>query len=440
MIVADARRLPYGTQTAHMACCSPPYYQKRRYAGVESVAWPEVSYSPMPGLPPVDIPAVTADCDPPEAGLLGLEPDPFAYIGHLILVAREVWRVMRDDGVFCVNIGDTYASGGRGGNQQTRSRQFHGVVASGTDHCEPIKPALSYKPKDLMGIPWRLAFALLADGWILRSRMPGGVEMRPDVIWTKNAMPESVRDRPSVDFEDVFIFSKTKRYFWDQENGRAPGVTDDRPRSTWEERRISEPDRRGDPAESNHVTQTATLASRTGANMRASWKINTEPTNEDHYAAWPRELVRRLIRIGTSDQGCCSTCGAQWVRRVKKQRLLDGMPTEIGSWKVDEGTNGAQGVGHWRFGTSTQDLGFAPGCSCCGEPAPCRVLDPFSGIGRTGEVCYETGRIYMPAELSIGYATIQEQRLREHRAVKRGEALVQKQMSKIEGPLFSEAS
>ena len=508
MIVANALRLPYADASAHMAATSPPYYQKRRYAGVEPMEWPAVSYSPMPGLPPVKVPKVTAEqiAETPEqvayrelrdalrddarmgsrryaealaawllllgllgsplriqleeppltpgqlAGILGLEPDVFAYIGHLVLVFRETWRVLRDDGILCVNIGDTYCGGRSGPQGKTGQRSDRRFTAEGLGQGA----AAGYKRKDLMGIPWRLAFALIADGWTLRSRMPGGVEMRPDVIWSKNAMPESVRDRPSVDFEDVLIFSKSRRYCWDQMNAKISAVTDDRPRSCWADR--DEPQRRGDPGESGHVTRTATLASANRANLRTSWRINTEPTKEKHYAAWPRELARRLIRIGTSDKGCCPECGAQWVRE-KTQRLPVTTSAAIGGdpARQDGGTRerdptgagGNQLARRWVAGST-----WAPSCSCHGPglkngwpPIPCRVLDPFSGIGRTGEVCYETGRTYMPAELSIGYAEIQRRRLEEKRpqlevererleAAAAGEVLGRGKVGGFDGPLF----
>ncbi len=420
MIVANALGLPYADRSAHMSATSPPYYQKRMYSGVAPSHWPEVSYSPMPGLPQITIPAGD--------DLLGLEVDPFAYIGHLVLIAREVWRVVRDDGVFCVNIGDTYSGsrcGPQGATGERSGRGFSYERSSST-----VSNGL--KQKDLMGIPWRIAFALQADGWTLRSRMPGGHEMRPDVIWTKNAMPESVRDRPSVDFEDVFIFSKSKRYFWDQENGRSAyrpmggqhgggfqGQEQMKPRG-----------KNGD----HH----ARFYGAAGANMRASWKINTEPTKEEHYAAWPRELVRRLIRVGTSDKGCCPECGAQWVRQTERA----GGKTNPRSGRAQVGATGGAISGCTEFSTLSGGqaqrftVGWSPSCDHEAEPVPCSVLDPFSGIGRTGEVCYELGRRYMPAEISAEYAAIQSARLSGHVAVKTGDGLPPRQARLISGPLF----
>ncbi len=500
VICATAAALPYADKSVHICCTSPPYYAKRSYQGVEPTLWPPISYSPMPGLPPVEIPAVTAEViaesedqrrfrewlesgepivlilllvllnsarglrlvPPPLtqgqlSGLLGLEPDPFMYIGHLVHVFREAWRVLRDDGILCVNIGDSFCS-----KPGTPTAESIGKLSVGATELEfrarlTVPPGL--KPKDLMLIPARLALALCADGWTLRSRMPGGVEMNPTVIWTKNAMPESVRDRPSVDFEDVFIFSKSRRYCWDEMNARVrtSGTAHSRGSGDYP---------KPDPSNGIYKLQREPIPTR---NIRASWRINTEPTSERHYAAWPRELVRRLVRIGTSDRGCCPDCGSQWVRVVERQTLVDGRRVEKGAISRRNGIDHSKfedSPGHGRISFSSRTSGWSPSCSCrdpepcalcegsgdpCGRggtcracggigaypPVPCSVLDPFSGIGRTGEVCYETGRVYMPAEISIGYAAIQARRLEDHVAVSQREALPPRQTASFAGPLFA---
>lgn len=496
MLVADARRLPYPDGSAHMAATSPPYYMKRRYAGVLPSEWPPVTYRPMPGLPEVFVPAVRhkprplllpieggsvggcrrgwddADTiwidDTPDAGILGLEPDPLAYIGHLVLIFRETWRVLRDDGVLCVNIGDSYANdakwGGYSGGKHAAG--MHGRTGAGRTER---KPRTGYPAKCLMGIPWRLAFAMIADGWTLRSRMPGGVgddseavELRPDVIWRKNAMPESVRDRPSVDFEDVLIFSKGRRYCWDQENGRT-GYRPSGGAHTGGFQGQAELKPRGD-----NPDPAARFYGLSGANIRASWWITTEATKAEHYAAWPRELVRRLIKIGTSDKGCCSECGAQWVREVKVAKSWrDTAYDDDGrqSYGRGSGNRMARPASGGMSRSEYRPVGWRPSCDCikrrCPDyrertgaewealadrvaerlaPVPCSVLDPFSGIGRTGEVCYEEGRRYMPAEISPAYAVIQKRRLAEHLAVRSGVGLPPAKARTITGPLFDTGS
>lgn len=173
-------------------CCptSPPYFGLRDY-GLPSTDWPEIEYTPMAGLSSVVVPAWS--------GCLGLEPTPELYIAHIVLIYREVWRVLRDDGTCFLNVGDSYCSpnGRSHGNTYTNkgpnSQLKH--MANAQD-IGIIRKWPALKPKDLLGIPWRLAFALQADGWYLRS----------DIIWEKpNAMPESVTDRPTKSHEYLFF-------------------------------------------------------------------------------------------------------------------------------------------------------------------------------------------------------------------------------------------
>lgn len=163
-------------RSVHSVVTSPPYFGLRDYA-TSPVLWPEVTYAPMSGVPSLTIPAWE--------GELGQEADPAAFIGHLLLVFREAARVLRDDGVMLVNLGDSYASDGLLPN------------------------------KNLVGIPWRFALAMQADGLILRQ----------DIIWAKgNAMPESVKDRCTKAHEYIFLFSKQPQYFWDAQAIAEPTV------------------------------------------------------------------------------------------------------------------------------------------------------------------------------------------------------------------------
>ena len=158
-------------------CCvtSPPYWNLRDY-GVKPTDWPAVSYIPMAGLPPISIPAWT--------GCLGLEPTVEKFVGHTVAVFREVWRVLRKDGTLWINFGDSYCStapGTMGDNVHIHGTKETTKRAKKTMRTETPN---GLKVKDLIGIPWRVAFALQADGWYLRQ----------DIIWAKpNPMPESVR-------------------------------------------------------------------------------------------------------------------------------------------------------------------------------------------------------------------------------------------------------
>lgn len=173
---------------------SPPYLGLRDY-GVPPMLWPEVSYSPMAGLPEITVPEWT--------GCLGLEPTPEMYVGHMVAIFHEARRSLRDNGTLWLNLGDSYANddkwGGSTGGKHVKA--LHGNTGIGR---RKIKTGLN--PKNLMGIPWRVAFALQADGWYLRS----------DIIWEKsNAMPESVTDRCTKAHEYIFMLAKSPRYYFD---------------------------------------------------------------------------------------------------------------------------------------------------------------------------------------------------------------------------------
>jgi hypothetical protein len=187
----------------------------RRYDGEQEIDWPAVSYSPMAGLPPLELPAQRA--------ALGNESTLESYIAHLILCAREWRRVLRDDGVCFVNLGDSYhnctlireksAHGFNkkgGGEEYEKYHAKNGGGVAGGRRRSSIGPL---KSKNLYMVPARFALAMQADGWILRSEM----------VWAKpNPMPESVTDRPTKAHEMIYLFSKRERYYWDTEATRLP--------------------------------------------------------------------------------------------------------------------------------------------------------------------------------------------------------------------------
>ena len=216
-------------------------------------------------------------------GQIGLEASPDAFVAEMVAVFREVRRVLRDDGTLWLNLGDSYnsgASGGLGGstlgggqnNQRVSNRSGRGLVNA-------------FKPKDLIGAPWRVAFALQADGWYLRQ----------DIIWHKpNPMPESVTDRCTKSHEYVFLLSKSARYFYDAaaiaEPAKYPG--DNRSERT-DTRKAVDP-----------YCMDGGSRMRTGAptgetvNARSVWTIATQPFKEAHFATFPPDLAERCIKAG----------------------------------------------------------------------------------------------------------------------------------------------
>lgn len=201
-------------ESFHTCVTSPPYWGLRDY-GIPPTEWPEVTYTPMAGLPPITVPAWT--------GCLGLEPTPEMFTAHTVLVFREVWRLLRPDGTLWLNYGDSYSASGikrdEGLNKRWHGKHYLSNKQGESDRRRParVRPN-DLKKKDLIGIPWRVAFALQADGWYLRM----------DNIWEKpNPMPESVDDRPTKAHEYMFLLAKSERYYFNKEAIKEPCAQDE---------------------------------------------------------------------------------------------------------------------------------------------------------------------------------------------------------------------
>lgn len=218
IIVGDARKVlaDFPDQHFQTVVTSPPYWGLRDY-GIE--------------------------------GQIGAEMKVTDYIADLVKLFREVRRTLRDDGTLWLNIGDSFTSGGR--TWRDKDDKNKGRAMS---YRAPTPDGL--KPKDLIGVPWRLAFALQDDGWYLRT----------DIIWNKpNCQPESVKDRPTRSHEYVFLFSKSERYHFDRDAIMEPA--------------------------SDKVQKSK--------NRRTVWNINTEPYPGSHFAVYPRALVRLCVQAGS---------------------------------------------------------------------------------------------------------------------------------------------
>jgi DNA modification methylase len=239
--------------------------------------------------------AQTCVTSPPYWGLrdygtakqLGLEPIPEEYVSRMVEVFREVRRVLREDGTLWLNLGDSYAAttkGSGGNNPETSPKQAWKGSANGQGY-EPRRFDHGLKPKDLVGIPWRVAFALQADGWYLRS----------DIIWAKpNPMPESVTDRPTKAHEYLFLLAKSERYFYDAEAIAEVSVTGDnrRPYTSLGAKVL-------DGRAEWHSGEPRNGGDFTSRNRRSVWPIATEPFPEAHFAVMPQALVEPCILAGS---------------------------------------------------------------------------------------------------------------------------------------------
>lgn len=258
ILQGDARHLPIKNKSVNCVVTSPPYWGLRDY-GVE--------------------------------GQIGLEPTPDLYVSHLVEVFREVWRVLRDDGTLWLNLGDSYAANGVSGlSIKGDSSTLVGSANSAHAVQRKVVP-YGLKPKDLVGIPWRVAFALQADGWYLRS----------DIIWSKpNPMPESVTDRPTKAHEYLFLLAKSERYYYDAEaiSERAVYAGGDAGYAGYSARAIA----MGRNPSGNEKPGAAAINGDT-RNRRSVWTISTQPYPEAHFATFPEDLVKPCVLAGCHPGG-----------------------------------------------------------------------------------------------------------------------------------------
>lgn len=241
LLVGDAAETMRGLPDGSINCVvtSPPYFGLRDY------------------------------CNNP--GQIGLEDTPTKYVARLVEVFRDVWRALADDGTVWLNLGDSY-TGNNGG---------------------PVPGA----PKNLLGIPWRVAFALQDDGWILRS----------EVVWAKrNIMPESVTDRPTRAHEQIFLLTKSPRYYYDADAIREESDPTQEDHNRRYAKEYSTHTRRaattGQPGNVNSVG-IHSRPGKGGRNARTVWTISSTPLKEAHFATFPAELPRRCIAAGCTPDG-----------------------------------------------------------------------------------------------------------------------------------------
>jgi len=306
-------------QSVHTCVTSPPYYGLRDY-GVD--------------------------------GQIGMEATPEAFVAELVSVFRECWRVLRDDGTLWLNLGDSYnGSGGAGGDYGP------GGLKEGQPKY-PGRKVSGLKPKDLIGIPWMVAFALRADGWFLRS----------DIIWHKpNPMPESVTDRPTRAHEYIFLFSKSSRYYYDNEAIKEPA-------QEW-------------------TGQAATFA-RTGAVSEHIIPGQSAAQHRPDRKDKQRGHGRR--HAGFNER---------WDSMTKEEQGA-GLRNKRSVWTV--ATRPYSGA---HFATFPPDL-IEP-CVLAGSPEDGTVLDPFNGSGTTGAVACANGRNYIGVELNGEYIELAHTRIRD---------------------------
>ena len=383
-------------------------------------------------------------------GAYGLEPTLDEYIANMVEVFREVRRVLRKDGSLWLNLGDVFAHNGASGGASPDGARKGRVADRAAQEKMGYTVPSGLKPKDLIGLPWRVAFALQADDWWLRS----------DIVWAKpNPMPESVTDRPTRAHEYVFLLTKSARYYYDADAIREPAKDplDD----------IRRMRQQHDANESAATAERNGLRARTdkqrghsrrhdgfndrwdamskeeqqvmGANKRTVWSIATQGFPGAHFATYPEKLVEPCILAGTSERGVCGVTGDSWERVVEKSYLSplmqgDHIP-EADTWKgsksrprqrAGDGTflprtdedrrqttvYGAGGtIKRMGDGAVVNTTGWQPTCDHNAEPVPATVLDPFCGSGTTGVVALRHGRNFLGIELNPEYIELARKRI-----------------------------
>lgn len=275
--------------SAHCCVTSPPYFGLRDYGNTAQI---------------------------------GLEKTPDEYVAELVKVFREVRRVLRDDGTLWLNLGDSYAGSNKGvmadgsivgGSKQKTS------AGTMTGSISKVGKLEGLKPKDLIGIPWRVAFALQADGWYLRQ----------DIIWNKpNPMPESVTDRCTKAHEYIFLLSKSARYYFDSKAVAEPlaAGSDVEYRQKLRQGKsydAKEPYQKNFPASFNLKTR----------NRRSVWTVATQPYSGAHFATFPPELIKPCIQAGCPSGGVVLDpfAGSGTTLQVARASGCDGIGIELNS-------------------------------------------------------------------------------------------------------------
>ena len=255
LINCNAKQIPLADGSVNCVVTSPPYYGLRDYN--------------------VD-------------GQIGLEQTPDEYVADLVQVFREVWRVLRDDGTVWLNLGDSYSGSGNGSNDY---RESGASISKNDNKYGSHKPGKEFglKDKDLIGIPWMVAFALRADGWYLRQ----------DIIWAKpNPMPESVKDRCTKAHEYIFLLSKSPKYYYDYEAVKEESITP----SDMQIAKRNKLEHKGqrDPGGRRQTTAGFDKINKIyeSRNRRSVWTVPTSPYRGAHYATFPPKLIEPMILAG----------------------------------------------------------------------------------------------------------------------------------------------
>lgn len=334
---------------------------------------------------------------------IGLERSLNQYIKRLTVIFKEVLRVLKPTGICWINIGDSYNGyPGNAGQPQTLDKnRKEKYVRRPTGYGLTVK---KLKNKDLMGVPWMLAFALRDIGFYLRQ----------DIIWDKkNCLPESVTDRFTKSHEYIFMMTKSDRYFFDQESVKEPAIYAD---SGYEYKGKGE----FNGKTRDFIGREAFRAITEKRNKRDVWRVPTKSFPEAHFAVFPDDLIEPCVKSATSEKGVCCTCAKPWERIVEKMDDVgnDGETESMYSEKFSAGRlakkrQAAREKGY-EYVAMTRTVGWQPTCKCKeNTPVPAVVLDIFMGAATTAVVSKRLNRNFIGFELNPDYIKLSENRMQK---------------------------
>lgn len=361
---AQERLKEFADNTFHTVVTSPPYWQQRDYF---------------------------------DSDQLGQEATPEKFVENLVDICKEVKRVLRKDGTFWLNIGDSYNT------SSGFCRGTKGWKRKGRDKGSADKQAIKHpyiKKKELFGVPWMLAVALQKDGWYLRC----------DIIWQKsNPMPDGAKDRPTRGHEYIFLLSKSPQYFYDYY--RVLEDTDEKPEGV---QGFGARNQKG----TYRMDQERSFEHYGKRNKRAVWRTSVSTFQGDHFATYPPQLIEPCIMASTSEYGCCVKCGTPWHRTFEKVKVeKDTTQNKTSTKRKEEPVNMFEEEcptqeQEKEYSLELVSTGWEKGCKCkTNKVTSCLVLDPFSGTGTTGEVALKHGQRYVGVELNKEYLEISRKRL-----------------------------
>ncbi len=389
-VVEGLRSLP--DASVHVVVTSPPYLALRRYAGRAGRTWEDGS-----------------------TGVFGEETNLHLYVQHSVEIFRELKRVLHPSGTFWLNLGDSYQ---HGGPQPSTGIHMRNGVPLPSDY----KRDKTFKSKKQLGmIPARVAIALQEDGWILRQ----------DIIWAKglsfcpsysgSVMPESIVDRAIWSHEHLFQFALADRYFYDIDGMREPYAASTLRDADRGYNGQGRKDYEGAGVQNPSDTKRRVLDSVSvgiGRNLRNVWVIPKEPLKEAHFAAFPTKLVEPVVKLGSSEKGCCPTCLAPWGRNLIREKVPEDVQAAFEAARVATVNDTGRTDGHTQrkpnYRRKILGEGWLPGCRCEENlPIPCTVLDPFSGSGRAGIVAVRLGRDFIGIDASEEYVRMASRLIQE---------------------------